>query len=102
MKEIHKEYDRSFLLEPTKLTRLLEKIHERLDEHPHATRRDHFEAFLAGNRREEMASIDDVLALENSRKHRIQRLLIVCSAATQGAVRPEPEVQVDFGGLIIR
>ena len=32
MKQIRKEYDRPFLLEPTKLTRLMNSIHERLSQ----------------------------------------------------------------------
>jgi hypothetical protein len=96
MKQIHKEYAESFQLEPTKLTRILDKIHERLEEHAHTTKRNHFEVFMSGNRREEMASVEDVLKLENSRKHKIQRVLVVCSASAEGSARPEHEVQVDF------
>jgi hypothetical protein len=44
-----------------------------------------------------MTSVDDVLALDNSRKHKIERLVIVCSASAPGAARPEHEVQIDFG-----
>jgi hypothetical protein len=97
MKHIHKEYQRPFLLEPTKLNRLVGKIHERLADHTNGTVYDRFEVFLAGSRREEMTTVDDVLALDNSRKHKIERLVIVCSASTPGAARPEHEVQIDFG-----
>lgn len=99
MTQIHKEYERYFLLEPTKLTRLIDKIHERLADHQHTTTHDYFTVFLSGNRREELTNVDDVLALDNSPKQKIQRLLIVCSASTDGAVRPENEVQVDFPSL---
>lgn len=98
MKQIHKEYQHPFLLEPTKLTRLVELIHDRLAELPHKTASDHFEVTLSGKRTEEMTTIDDVLALENSRKHKIKRLLIISSAGTEGAARPEHEIQVEFGG----
>jgi hypothetical protein len=97
MKQIDKEYYQPFLLEPTKLTRLVDKIHERLGEHADTIVDDSFEVFMSGNRREVMNSVDAVLALENSRKHKIQRLVIVCSAATKSATRPEHEIQVDFG-----
>ncbi len=97
MKHIHKEYQRPFLLEPTKLNRLVGKIHERLADHANSTLYDRFEVFLAGSRREEMTTVDDVLALDNSRKRKIERLVIVCSASTPGAARPEHEVQIDFG-----
>jgi len=96
MKQIHKEYQRSFLLEPTKLTRLLDRIHERLGEHQHVIIGDHFDVFLSGDRRDEMSSVDDVLAVENSRKHKIQRLLITCSSKTERAAGPENEIVVDF------
>ena len=97
MKQIDKPYERSFLLEPTKLTRLIDKIHERLGDHPHTTTHDSFEVFLSDKRHEKMATVDQLLSLENSHKHKIQRLLIICSGATKGAVRPEHEIQVDFG-----
>ena len=48
-----------------------------------------------------MTSVDDVLKLDNSRKSRIQRLLITCCASTEGAARPEHEIQVDFDGRIV-
>jgi len=98
MKQIHKEYVHPFLLEPTKLTRLIDKIHDRLAEHEPTMNRDSFEVFLSGNRREEMTSVDEVLALENSRTQKIQRLLISCSAGRKVAARLDDEVEVDFGG----
>ncbi|MFN0139292.1 MAG: hypothetical protein ACKVQW_04300 [Pyrinomonadaceae bacterium] len=97
MKQINKEYTQSFLLEPTKLRRIVDKIHERLDDHGDLTSHDHFEVFLSGNRREEISSIDEVLALENSRNHKIERLLITCIGARGLATRPEHEINVDFG-----
>jgi hypothetical protein len=97
MKQVYKEYTRAFLLEPTKLTRIIDKIHERLADQQNVTTRDHFEVFLKGDRREEMTTLDEVLALENSRKHKIKRLVVASFASTPGAARPEHEVQVDFG-----
>lgn len=96
MIHVHKEYQQAFLLEPTKLGRLIDKIHERLGDHQHTALHDSFEVFLTGNRREEMTRTDDVLALDNSRRHRIARLAITCSASSLSAGRPEHEVQVDF------
>ena len=96
MINVHKEYRQSFLLEPTKLLRLIDKIHERLQDHQGATLHDTFEVFLSGDRREEMTSLTQVLALDNSRKHKIRRLVVTCSASSPGAPRPEHEVQVDF------
>jgi len=98
MKNVYKEYEKPFLLEPTKLGRLVDKVHERLGDHANTTVHDSFEVFLSGDRREEMTDVEDVLAIDNSRKHQIKRLVIACSASTAGAARPEHEVQVDFGG----
>jgi hypothetical protein len=96
MKQIHKEYTRPFLLEKTKLDRLLTVIHGRLAEHQHTALRDDFEVFLTGQRREEMTGVDDVLGLDNSRKSKIQRLLITACASAAGAARPAHEIHVDF------
>lgn len=101
MKQIHKDYERPFLLEKTKLDRLMDIIHDRLREHQGTTRRDDFEVVESGQRREEMTSVEDVLKLDNSRKSKIQRLLITCCASTEGAARPEHEIQVDFDGRIV-
>lgn len=97
MVNVHKEYQQPFLLEPTKLGRLVDKIHERLGDHQKTKPHDTFEVFLTGNRHEEMTTLDQVLALDNSRKHKITRLVVTCSASSLGAARPEHEVQVDFG-----
>lgn len=96
MSRIHKEYEHGFLLEPTKLRRLVDTIHDRLGDHKNTTTHDTFEVFLTGNKREEMISLDEVLALDNSSRHKITRLAILSSASTPGAARPEHEVKVDF------
>jgi hypothetical protein len=75
VKQIQKEYDRAFLLEPTKLTRLIEIIHARLTDQQHTTLRDSFEVYVSGSRREDMSNVDDVLDLDNSRKKTIERLV---------------------------
>jgi hypothetical protein len=93
---LHKDYEKWFLVEPTKLRRLVDKIHERLREHGHATILNTFEVFFTGNRRDEMNELEDVLALDNSRRHKITRLTITCSGSSLGATRADHEVQVDF------
>jgi hypothetical protein len=96
MINVHKEYYQPFLLEPTKLGRLVDKIHERLKDNEETRPHDTFEVFLTGNRHEEMTALDQVLALDNSSKHKITRLIVTCSSSSLGAARPEHEVQVDF------
>jgi hypothetical protein len=97
MTQIDKEYTQPFLIEPTKLTRIVDKIHGRLHEHADTTTHDSFEVFMSGNRREAMDNVDAVLALDNSSRQKIQRLILSCTAASPSASRPEHEVQVDFG-----
>ena len=97
MKQIDKEYVQPFVIEPTKLTRIVDKIHERLGDHAGTTTHDSFEVFMSGNRHEILQSLETVLALENSPRQRIHRLMVVSSSVTTGASRPEHEVQVDLG-----
>jgi hypothetical protein len=97
MKQIRKEYPKHFLVEPTKLIRLLDIIHDRFAVLPDTTCTDHFTVSLTGDEVEEMTNIADVLALDNSRKHRIQRLEVICSTSAAGDGQPEHEVLVDFG-----
>jgi hypothetical protein len=82
---VQKEYQKSFLVEPSKLGRLIDKIHERLRENQNATLQDMFQVFFTGDRREEMTELDDVLALDNSRKKKIKRLAITCSSSLGAA-----------------
>jgi hypothetical protein len=96
MSHLHKEYSKPFLLEPTKLRRLVDRIHDRLSDHANTIQHDVFEVFFTGNRRAEMADLDQVLALDNSKTQKITALEITCFASTPGAARPEHEVQVGF------
>jgi hypothetical protein len=98
VKQVHKEYQQPFLLEPTKLSRIVDAIHARLADHRGAALHDAFEVFLTGNQREELSNLDEVLGLTNSSKRRIERLVVLCSASEPGSVRPDHEIQVDFGG----
>jgi hypothetical protein len=95
---VHKQYGPAFLLEPTKLERIVNTIHERLTDHSGVAVHDVFDVFLSGNHHEELTSIADVLALDNSRKRRIKRLVIRSSATFPDSLRPDHEVQVDFAG----
>jgi hypothetical protein len=97
----NKPYGRAFLLERTKLDRLIDVIHARLGDHPHTSSHDHFEVFLSDKRCLEKHTVDDVLKLDNSPNSKIQRLLITCCTSTEGAGRPEHEIQVDFDGRMI-
>lgn len=98
MKQVDKEYVHPFLLEPTKLRRIVDTIHASLAAISPNPQHDTFELFLTGNRREEVATLDGVLAIDNSRKHKIERLVILSSVSAPGAAKSDHEVQVDFGG----
>lgn len=98
MKQVYKEYERAFLLEPTKLTRIVDTIHERLGDRHSTLLPDRFEVFLTGGRHEEMSTVEEVLDLDNSRKRKIYRLVIASSSSVAGGPRPDHEIQVDFGG----
>ena len=66
---VYKEYPRPFLLEETKLTSIVNKIHEQLDDHPGTIRADQFDVFLPRNRTQQASSVEEVLRLENSRDY---------------------------------
>lgn len=95
MNQTMKEYPQAFLLEPTKLNRILDTIHQRLADHSIAIH-DSFGVSLTGGRHEDLPALNQVLALDNSRRYKITRLVILCSVSTNNAPRPEHEVQVDF------
>jgi hypothetical protein len=97
MKTVHKEYTNGFLIEPTKLTRIVDVIHQRLAERTSNAAHDTFNVFFNGNRREELTSLTDVLALDNSRRQMIVRLLITSTTSSYDGPRPDHEVQVDLG-----
>jgi hypothetical protein len=66
---VYKEYPRPFLLEETKLTSIVNKIHEQLDDHAGTIRADQFDVFLPRNRTQQASSVEEVLRLENSRDY---------------------------------
>jgi hypothetical protein len=96
---VHKEYDKAFRLEPTKLRRLVDEVHSCLETLGDLTRLDNFEVFFSGDRRAELSSVEEVLSLDNSRRQRIKRLVISSSASAPSAPRPEHEIQLDFVGF---
>ena len=75
MNQVHKNYPYPFILEPTKLTRLQEVLHDRYREDK-SDPEDHFEVFLTGNHVLEMKTLEAVLQVENSRKKEIERVRI--------------------------
>jgi hypothetical protein len=93
MKQIHKEYPRPFVLEATKLTSIVGALHARLGDHQV---RDSFEVILSGNRREEVATLDALLALQNKKGMRVERMILTCSSKAANAGM-DHAVEVEFG-----
>jgi hypothetical protein len=97
---IRKEYKRPFILEETKLTRLLEVMHGCLAS-PDVVTNDHFEVFLGKNRVEEATNLDEVFGTVNSRENPVHRLVLTCSAPAPNPGHRSHEIQVDFDGEAI-
>jgi hypothetical protein len=97
MHTVEKTYQQPFLVEPTKLERLLELIHQRMADHQPSNPQDAFELFLTGNRREEMTRLSDVLATDNSNRHRVRRLIVSCTATSMAGPTLAHQAHVDFG-----
>lgn len=100
MPQIQKDYSHAFLVEPTKLTRLLDLIHHGItggSADIYVIYR--FHVFLRKNRVDEFDSVDAVLALENSRKKKIQRISVLCSGGLLDGnpAAHDKQVEVDFG-----
>jgi len=96
MKTEQKEYpNQAFSVEPTKLTKLLKMIHDKLD--GGATTQDRFFVHMKGDRKVELHNIDDVLELDNSRTKKIERLIIRSFRAQENTAEQTREIEVDFG-----
>ena len=94
MRREQKDYiGRRFEVEPTKLTKLLQVMHEKLV--GSADKSDSYVVYMVGDHRA-LQTLDEVLALDNSAKHRIVRLRIHSERrAPNGAV--QTEIDIDFG-----
>src|SRR5580704_12757619 len=95
-----KEYPgHGFEVEPTKLTKLLKVMHEKL---PGTAddQTDSFTIYMVGNHTVRRHTLEEVLALDNSARHRIVRLQIQCSSHVPGASPPQSEIEVDFGATL--
>jgi hypothetical protein len=96
MKREQKDYiGRRFEVEPTKLTKLLKVMHEKLA--GPADQSDSYVVHMVGNHRAQLQTLDEVLALDNSAKHRIVRLQIHSACSAPNSTLPQSEIDVDFG-----
>jgi hypothetical protein len=93
MRRERKEFvDKAFIVEPSKLTKLISVIHERFG--GDGTFTDRFLVQKGESQKSEFKSLEDVLALDNSSRQRITRLTIHSESVTEGSRR---EIEVDFG-----
>ena len=96
MKREQKDYiGRRFEVEPTKLTKLVQVMHEKLA--GPADQSDSYVVYMVGDHRAELQTLDEVLALDNSAKHRIVRLRIHSECRAPNGTLPQSEIDVDFG-----
>jgi hypothetical protein len=92
---IRKEYKRPFILEETKLTSVLEVIHDCLDS-PGVVTKDRFEVFVGRDRVEEATTLEEVLGTPNSRENPIHRLVLTSSAPAPSPGHGSHEIEIDF------
>lgn len=102
MPTARKLFNCPFLLEKSKLTRLLEVIESRFKQAHIATPQFAFGVELPGQKVIETESIDEVLSLDNSKRSRIQGLSITCRSS-EGTAEPHgsasrPSLLIDFDG----
>jgi hypothetical protein len=96
MKREQKDYiGHRFEVEPTKLTKLVQVMHEKLA--GPVDQSDSYVVYMAGDHKAELQTLDGVLALDNSAKHRIVRLRIHSECRASNGTLPQSEIDVDFG-----
>lgn len=91
-----KEYKKPFKLDETKLTSIVGVLRSRLSEASSGNYVERFEAFSSATARDDLSSLDALMALENSRKHSVERLLISASSTSMNDPAHRREIQVDF------
>ena len=97
MKTERKQFLSPFLVEKSKLTRLMDVIETRFNQGGTAPA-CRFEVHLLGQKIIETASIEDVLAVDNSKRNRVERLLLTCSSDAPSGQEPDRDLLVDFDG----
>jgi len=89
----------SFLLEPTKLVRLVDKMHEQFD--PDQLPTDDFTAFMKDGSSQTLQDLNGVLQLDNSSRRKIERV-VLCSTASPVTDNPKIlRIEIDFGVPVV-
>jgi hypothetical protein len=94
---INKEYRSPFVVEQSKLTRLLSVVDNALQPHGSCYSKS-FEARLADERSISTDSLQHILELDNSERSRVGRLIIKCQARPKPAGDPVHAIEIDFNG----
>jgi hypothetical protein len=100
MKSIARSYHRAFLVEPSKLTRLVTVVRERLQELDSDSDQlsEEYEVYLSGRKLIETNSLDQVLELDNSPRNEIERLSFTMNVTQGESTKPSDTVRIEFDG----
>lgn len=94
---VSKKYNSSFVVEKSKLTRLLSVINERMALLQQPIQQT-YETHLSGQKNVTNSSIEEILSLDNSRRSKIERLVLLQKSVTQVPAVTEHQIEVDFDG----
>ena len=93
MKTVRKVFNSPFLLDRSKLTRLASVIRQKLTEQG-GIGSEQYSAYLSSDTDIPTSSLEEILDLDNTDKHRIRRLTVTASVT----IADEHRVEVDFDG----
>ena len=94
---VSKKYNSSFVVEKSKLTRLLSVINERMALLQQPIQQT-YETHLSGQKNVTNSSIEEILSLDNSRRSKIERLVLLQKSVTQVPAVTEHQIEVEFDG----
>ena len=93
---LRKQFNSPFIVEKSKLKRLIEVLDAKFTENGTSLKFE-FEAHLSGQKVIETACVEEVLALDNSKRNRVERLVMNC-AGTVEAEEVKRGLLIDFDG----
>jgi hypothetical protein len=91
------EYTFPFKLDETKLTAIVDTAHEYLGDAQYTLLPDRFEVIFSEVDREELSSLDTVLALDNSSSRKVQRVVMTSASVPQASNTLGREIEIDLG-----
>ncbi len=98
MSVLKKEFNSPFIVDKSKLRRLIEVAEAKFKEGGNS--KFEFEAHLSGQKVVETGSVDEILALDNSKRNRVERLAINCTGTAPGSQEIKQGMLV-LGGLLL-